>query len=108
MSDEIKITTRFLDGMGYDLTLGVFIYIVRDYRAGDATEMQRIADTYNTAHATNASLDEIANAMQAYIDEENRHLMGFMRAMAHEEIDPIGFHEQAFFDNLGDDKDGKK
>lgn len=98
--DEIKITNRFLDEMGYDLTLGVFIGIMNDYHAGNVTEMQKIADGYNAKHGTSASLEAIASAMQANIDEENRHMNAFFRAMYHEEQDPIGFHEQAFFDNM--------
>jgi len=106
MSNDVKVTIHFLIDNGVDSTLGVYHKIVEDFEAGNGDELHRLTEAYNAQHGTTASDEEFCTAFKAYIAYEDSRMLAFMRAVAHEEIDPIGFHEQAWRDNFGDDKDG--
>lgn len=105
MSNDVKVTIQFLTECGVDSTLGVYIYIVRDFEAGDTTELHRLATAYNAKYGTNATDEEFCTAFKSYIADEEKHMTAFMRAVAHEEMDPIGFHTQAWLDNFGSTDD---
>lgn len=100
MSNDVKVTMRFLSDNGVDSTLGVYHTIVENFEAGKTDELHRLATAYNAQHGTTASDEEFCTAFKVMIADEDAHMLAFMRAMAHEEIDPMGFHEQAFFDSL--------